>query len=210
VKEFLKKIKNVQKSPVAKRIQVRLKEFEDFKNKSEEEWFGELCFCILAANAKALSALELQREIGKGFLDFSEAEIRKRIRAKHHRFHNNKTRFIIEARKHKNLKKTIQGVLEVNEEHAREWLVENVLGIGYKEASHFLRNVGAKNLAILDRHILATLIDEKFLQSKPKSLTENEYKRIEKIFQSIAKEAKMSPAELDMYIFYMKKGVVLK
>ena len=41
----------------------------------------------------------------------------------------------------------------------REWLVENVRGMGYKESSHFLRNIGlGENIAILDRHILKNLV----------------------------------------------------
>lgn len=39
--------------------------------------------------------------------------------------------------------------------HARRWLVENAPGVGPKQASMFLRNVGLTySLAILDRHVL--------------------------------------------------------
>ena len=48
---------------------------------------------------------------------------------------------------------------EINDGYqAREWLVHNVKGIGYKEAGHFSRNIGfTQDLAILDRHILKNL-----------------------------------------------------
>ena len=35
----------------------------------------------------------------------------------------------------------------------REEFIARIAGIGYKEASHFLRNIGKRNLAT-DRHIL--------------------------------------------------------
>ena len=92
---------------------------------------------------------------------------------------------------------------------AREWLVKNVKGIGYKEASHFLRNVGYKNLAILDRHIL-NLMDEEGLIEKPKSLTRKNYLEIEKKFIALSKRLKMSAAELDLHMWHMKTGEVLK
>jgi len=38
-----------------------------------------------------------------------------------------------------------------------EWLVKNLTGLGYKEAGHFLRNIGSGKIAILDRHILRNL-----------------------------------------------------
>lgn len=40
-------------------------------------------------------------------------------------------------------------------EKVREWLVRNIPGLGPKQASMFLRNVGASyDLAVLDRHVL--------------------------------------------------------
>jgi len=47
--------------------------------------------------------------------------------------------------------------LKNNPEATREFLVKEVKGVGYKESSHYLRNIGYRNLAILDRHILNNL-----------------------------------------------------
>ncbi|GAJ17855.1 unnamed protein product, partial [marine sediment metagenome] len=35
----------------------------------------------------------------------------------------------------------------IDEIKLREWVVKNFKGLGYKEASHFLRNIGYKNFA---------------------------------------------------------------
>jgi len=53
----------------------------------------------------------------------------------------------------------------------REWLIRSIRGIGYKEASHFLRNIGlGENLAILDRHILKNLKFFGVIEEIPASL----------------------------------------
>lgn len=206
------KISKLRKNDVRNQVNQRLKEFSSFQNKPGNEWFSELCFCILTANSKAQTAINIQNELGaKGFCECSAAGIRKCIIKNKHRFHNNKTKYIVEARKHTNIKKTIQNLIDKSDEaEAREWLVKNVKGLGYKEASHFLRNVGYKNLAILDRHILNLFVENNYLKEKPQSLNKKIYLEIEKTFQNLAKKLSMSAAELDLYMWYMKTGKVLK
>ena len=209
---IVQEIRNLQKQPVSKEVGKRLLEFKSFKVRDSEQWFSELCFCILTANSRAETAIKIQEKLGpKGFRNASEAEVRNCIRKEGHRFHNNKARFIVEARKHLNVKKIVQGIVaEEGEKAAREWLVQNVKGIGYKESSHFLRNIGFKNLAILDRHILNLMQEEGLIVKKPKTLGRKKYLEIEEKFLKIAKELKMPTAELDLFMWYMKTGKVLK
>src|SRR3989338_8708712 len=90
-------------------IESRLNEFRSFKNKSDEEWFSELCFCLLTANSRAKTALAIQKDLGfEGFSKHEKEEISKVIRKNKHRFHNNKAKFIVEARKHMPIKSKIQ------------------------------------------------------------------------------------------------------
>ena len=115
------------------------------------------------------------------------------------------------ARDHIDIKeKILKLVKDHGETGAREWLVKNIKGLGYKEASHFLRNVGFCNLAILDRHIINLLIENGLLKEKPKSLTKKIYLEIEERFMALAGSLKMSAAELDLYMWYIKAGEVLK
>ena len=110
-----------------------------------------------------------------------------------------------------NVKEIVQGIAsKKGEKAAREWLVKNIRGIGYKEASHFLRNVGFKNLAILDRHILNLMQEEGLIDERPRTLSRKKYFEIEKKFLKLAKELKMPAAELDLFMWYMKTGKVLK
>ncbi len=212
MKNLVKEIKALKNSSVKETVKRRLKEFESFKSKGTKDWFSELCFCILTANSKAVTALAIQKELGsKGFCTLCQREIRDTIRKNKHRFHNNKSKYIVEARHCIDIKNKIQQLIkESGEQGAREWLVNNVKGLGYKEASHFLRNVGFKNLAILDRHILNLMIEDKLLKEKPKSLSKKNYFAIEKKFINLAQEVNMPPAELDLYMWCMKTGEVLK
>ncbi|MBN2112344.1 N-glycosylase/DNA lyase [Candidatus Woesearchaeota archaeon] len=207
MKKLVSEINKLRKTNVRKTINIRLKEFESFKAKGTSQWFSELCFCILTANSKAHTALKIQDELGpEGFCSCTAGEVRKCIMKHKHRFHNNKARFIAEARKNIGIKKKME---KLNDFEAREWLVKNIKGIGYKEASHFLRNTGRKNLAILDRHILNLMAENKII-TKPKTLTRKNYLEIETRFSKIAEELNMAPAELDMYMWFMKTGEVLK
>ena len=209
-KKLFTLINELRVSKVSKIVKQRLKEFEAFKNKSTAEWFSELCFCILTANSKAETALKIQSELGsEKFITYSQEKLSNCIRRNKHRFHNNKSKFIVEARKYSNSIKKIIYSFDA-EKDAREWLVKNVKGIGYKEASHFLRNTGSKNVAILDRHILNLMIENGFLLEKPKTLNKKKYLEIELIFEKIAKKSEMPPAELDLFMWYLKTGKVLK
>lgn len=205
---MIKEIKKLQKE-IGKQVNNRLKEFSSFSKKSNEEWFSELCFCILTANSKAATAIAIQRELrSEGFIYCTKTQLSNCIRRNKHRFHNNKAKYIIAARKFTDIRDILR---TLNSAHSkREWLVKNIKGIGYKEASHFLRNTGHFDLAILDRHVLNLLTEHGMLKEKPKILDKKKYLEIEEILLKIAKKLKMTQAELDLYLWYWKAGEVLK
>jgi N-glycosylase/DNA lyase len=94
---------------------------------------------------------------------------------------------------------------------ARDWLAASVLGLGYKESSHFLRNIGFEEFAIIDFHIIDLLAREKLIRKpRSKSLPKKKYLRIEKALGRIAKRVGMSQGELDLYLWYMETGKILK
>lgn len=201
-----KNILKLKVEEVGKKVDKRLREFSKAGRQGNKRWFSEMCFCILTANSKARTALKIQEELDDCFDIASENKIRLCIIKNKHRFHNNKTRYILEARKNKNIKDLLKGK---KSEEAREWIVKNIKGLGYKEASHFLRNVGFFDLAILDRHILA-LMNEEGLIKEVKTPSKRQYLDIEQKFSKFAKSLDMSPAELDLYMWYLKGGEVLK
>ncbi len=204
---LIQKVKDLEHSQIAKVVETRMSEFVAFKDKPNEEWFSELCFCILTANSKQKTGAAIQSILGSsGFLTKSQEEISSIIFNNKHRFHNNKARYIVQARPFSKIKDIVTAKTE---QEARAWLVENIYGLGLKEASHFLRNTGSQNLSILDRHIL-NLMEEYSLIERPKTLTSRAYLAIELVFNTLAKQAQMTPAKLDLYLWYMKTGEVLK
>lgn len=206
---LVKTVKQLQNSKVSKIVNNRLEEFKQLNSKSNEEWFGELCFCLLTANSKASTALKIQQDLGfTGFCNACADRVKKCIVENKHRFHNRKTEYIIGAREFLNIKDRIS---EFDSSfQAREWLVKNVKGLGFKEASHFLRNVGFTDVAILDRHILRLLHEYGYIKEVPNSLTKNKYYKIEKVLEKIGRETGLNQAELDLYLWYEKTGKVLK
>ncbi len=88
---------------------------------------------------------------------------------------------------------------------------ENVNGLGYKEASHFLRNVGlGEEFAILDRHILRNLKDFGVLPEIPISLTKKRYLEIEEKVRRFSREIGIPMGELDLLLWSKETGWIFK
>jgi len=104
----------------------------------------------------------------------------------------------------------VTGVLVDDPREAREGLVRTAWGLGYKEASHFLRNIGYRGLAILDRHVLRGMVELGSLRSIPRSLTRRRYLVIEEEFLRLAGLLGIPPEALDMVLWYERTGEVFK
>lgn len=202
-------VDELRKSSIDKLVTSRMEDFKKLGGRGNREWFSELCFCILTANSKAKLGIRIQRELGaKGFLELQEEELRRKLRQLGYRFPNRRARFIVEARKFRNIKTILRSLGGARQ--AREWLQKNVRGIGWKEASHFLRNVGFRDVAILDRHVLALMRDYGLIDDAPRALTGGCYLEIEERLREFARGLGVSLGELDLYLWYMKTGEVLK
>jgi len=203
-------------------VEARIKEFESLKGSSREDLFKELCFCILAANFSAERSLRIVEEIGDDLLKLSEEELAETLRRLGHteeelaetlrrlghRFPSSRARYIVQARR--SLDELVKILETIDDEFMiREWLVRNIKGVGYKEASHFLRNIGFKNLSIIDFHII-DLLTRYGLIKRPRSLTRRRYLEIEGLLRRISEELGISLAELDLYLWYIETGRILK
>jgi len=198
-------VRKLKKSDIGKLVKKRMAEFKGNKN-YPAKIFSELCFCICTANNSAERGLRAQEEID--FCRLPEADLRKAMKKVVCRFYNHKTDYVLAARGFKgNIIEKIQATRDGKE--LREWVVKNVNGLGYKEASHFLRNIGFEDLAIIDFHIVDLLVKNKAIK-RPKTLTRKNYLKIEEKLAELADKTKTTLAELDLYLWYLETGKVLK
>ena len=152
--------------------------------------------------------MEIQLALDDDFLHIPEDLLIDKLRFFGHRFPEARAKYIMEARQHVDYLKDIVDFF-ADEQDLREWVVKHVKGLGYKEASHFLRNIGFKNLAIIDFHILDVLTKSKLIE-KPKTMTRNRYLEIEDVLKKIGDASGLTQAELDLYLWYMETGKILK
>ncbi len=199
-----------------KEITSRLEEFEKcLKDKNDEGVFGELAFCLLTPQSKAKCCWDAIRTITSQNLLVEGTE--DDIKGKLHRvrFHNKKARYLVGARTlflnkgRLSIRTPLKNLPDV---HAcREWLVRDIKGLGYKEASHFLRNIGLGNrIAILDRHILRNLVHLDVIQDIPASMSRSGYMQIEQKMAEFAREIHIPLAHLDLLLWYKETGEIFK
>ncbi|MEO0249786.1 MAG: N-glycosylase/DNA lyase [candidate division WOR-3 bacterium] len=205
--KLLQNILELKKSELKKVVDARLNEFSRVGAGQLDGIFNELCFCILTANCSAERGIRAQKEIGDGFSALPEPELKAKVREIVCRFYNNQTRFIIEARCKKAA--LVEALRNKNGKEVREWLVKNVKGLGYKEASHFLRNIGYSDVAIVDFHIM-DLLERHGVIKRSNVLTRKKYLEIEDKLRRLSVRAGLSLAELDLYLWYGETGKVLK
>ncbi|MBN1792215.1 N-glycosylase/DNA lyase [Candidatus Woesearchaeota archaeon] len=207
---ILSELESLKGSSVSKAVSSRMKEFEAFRKADDDTLFSELAFCLMTANFQAEKSMKIQEALGKQLISSSEERLARELKMHGHRFPNMRAAFIVEARKHR---RGLRAKLDsFDDSHARRnWLVANVKGLGMKEASHFLRNVGYKGYAIIDFHIIDKLASAG-LVDKPvsKSLTPKQYLEIEEVLKRLGERSNLSQAELDLYLWFAETGKVLK
>ncbi|MEK6982033.1 MAG: N-glycosylase/DNA lyase [Candidatus Micrarchaeota archaeon] len=207
MKNLISQIHALRQTPVKDIVEQKIAEFEEVL-KSEDKVFSELCFCITTANSSAEMGLKVQKNLEKEIAFLTKDQLSQRLKSLGYRFYNKRAHYIFHARQFLAIKKMLADFN--NERDARDWLAENVLGIGYKEASHFLRNIGYKNCAILDRHIIRTMHENKMIDEQPKTITKKKYLEMEKKLDKLAEHTGLDHARLDLYMWYMKTGKILK
>lgn len=196
-------------------IRRRLKDFSSVLDRPDEEVFAEFVFCLLTPQSKARACdAAVKRLFESGMIFKGDVkQIQRYLEGV--RFPENKSKFVVEAREKffKDSRFTIITQLKSfsTQKQARDWLVKNVKGFGYKEAAHFLRNIGmGDELAILDKHILKNLHEFGVVRELPISLTPKRYFEIEDRMERFAREIGIPFAELDLLFWSKETGEVFK
>lgn len=170
--------------------------------KDDECLFGELCFCIMTPQSRAKKCRDAVDRLKADNKLFAADLNELRGYLKGVRFPEVKAQRIIEARdKLPELKQR----LDSNPTELREWLKENIKGLGMKESAHFMRNIGFKGMAIIDVHI-QNFLKKVGVIEQDKSLTKKRYMELEKEFLELAKKLKIPAEELDIAIWLYQSG----
>lgn len=133
-----------------------------------------------------------------------------------HRYPNARSRYIVASRTFlqgdcgMELRSRISGFNDAFE--LRDWLVKEkgIKGLGYKEASHFLRNIGFRGYAILDKHVLNCLFELKIIDNPKPPNTRDRYLSTESALKSFSEQAGIDFDEMDLVLWSIKTGEILK
>jgi len=184
---------------------------EEFSRVPQSDYFYELVYCILTPQSSAVNAAKAVSLLRRHDLRNAPIDPEKLLHQKdfYIRFHKTKAKHLIAVKDQYPV--ILQQLTNGSPSpELRKWLVINVKGLGWKEASHFLRNIGHRNVAILDRHILRNLVRTGVLRRLPKSLTAKRYLAIERNFFKFAGRIGISMDELDLLFWSMETGEILK
>lgn len=186
-------------------VKQRISEFDIIKQRNDRnEIFRELCFCILTAGTSAELGIKTINHLGDVIFYGNEKDILNKLK-EIYRFYNVRSKFIFLARE--NFKK-----IDLNDKNCdiRDELVRNIKGLGYKESSHFLRNIGFKGYAILDKHIINCLFELNVISNNISPKNKIKYIEIEKTMKTFSKKIDIDFDELDLVLWSFKTGKVLK
>jgi len=205
--DLIDQIENLKISEIKSIIDQRIEDFSKFQNKHINQIFRELCFCIMTANCPANRCIEIHETIGKDFLTLSEEQLSATFKDLGYRFPNVRANYITESRKY--IEDLEDALISLRGDELRSWVVKNIKGLGYKESSHFLRNIGYKDYAIVDFHIV-DLLERHELVRRPKTMTKKNYLQIEEVLKELGETLELNMAELDLYLWYLETGKILK
>ena len=211
-------VRELKRVYVAKRREIRdrLAEFERVgRTGSPETLFEELTFCIFTAGASARMGFRSVESV-RPVLMCGTALDSQRALVGRHRFPNNRGAYVYETREYLRehcglqLQEALRALTLADER--RDFLAANrsVRGIGYKEASHFLRNIGYRGYAILDKHVLARLTELEVIESPKPPSTKKRYLATEERLKFFAASIGIDFDELDLLLWYTKTGEILK
>jgi N-glycosylase/DNA lyase len=205
-------------SYVAKKklIRCRLGEFRNtFEEGDDERIFEELAFCIFAAGASARMAVKSVESVKGVLMIAGSQELSRRLKGVH-RFPNSRANYVLHTREwlRKDYDFRLKDlILYLNGPVKRRDFFANyrgIKGIGYKEASHFLRNIGFGGYAILDKHILRSLHELELIDDPRPPTTRSNYMRIERKLKKLAALLDIDFDELDLLLWSEKTGEIIK
>lgn len=197
-------------------IRARLAEFAAVRQSgSDARLWEELVFCIFTAGASARMGLRSVEAVRPLLAHGAHEELAGALTGVH-RYPRARSGYIVSTRGFLEgdcglrLRERLEGFRDPLER--RDWLARErgIKGLGYKEASHFLRNIGFRGYAILDKHILRALAELGRIDSPQPPATRARYLAAEERMREFARDVRINFDELDLVLWSMKTGEILK
>ncbi|MFB6215895.1 MAG: hypothetical protein ABEJ72_02865 [Candidatus Aenigmatarchaeota archaeon] len=198
----------------------RLEEFQDLENADDYRLFMELVFVILTSQSSARNSWEAVKELDeKDLLLKGDSPAISRVLSTHDiQYENKKADYIVKNREYLSQptlttptnELRIKEKLDSDPEKSRKWMVENLEGVSWKAASHFLRNTGNGDLAIISGHILKKLKMLGVIDSIERPSNYDEYRYLEHDMEEFANQIGISLSALDLTLWSMETGEVFK
>jgi len=197
-------------------IRRRISEFESLgRHGSDLNYWEEMVFCFFTGGCSARMGLNALKAVRPLLLTADQAALANALSGVH-RYPNARARYIVASRdflrEHCDLRLRKKLRSFDCRLARRDWLVreKGIKGLGYKEASHYLRNVGFKGYAILDKHVLNCLVDLKIIDDPKPPNTRARYLKVEEKLGKLTEMTQIDFDELDLVLWSMKTGVILK
>ena len=197
-------------------IRARLKDFEDiWQHAGDEKLWEEMVFCFFTGGCSAKMGLRSIEAVRPLLMTGTHDELMNALVGRH-RYPRARSGYIVASRdflqEHCNLELRRKLESFENPFDRRDWLVreKRIKGLGYKEASHYLRNIGLKGYAILDKHILRSLAELGIIDDPKPPSTRQKYLAIEQKLKDLALLTGIDFDELDLVLWSMKTGEILK
>lgn len=197
-------------------IRQRIAEFDAiWESGTDEKLWEEMVYCFFTGGCSARMGLNSVEAVRPILLTGTHEELMNKLVGKH-RYPRARSGYIVASRdflqEHCGMR--LREKLNSFDDHfeRRDWLVKEkrIKGLGYKEASHYLRNIGLKGYAILDKHILRSLAELKIISDPKPPNTRLKYLTVEKELQKLAVRLKIDFDELDLVLWSLKTGEILK
>ena len=197
-------------------IRARLAEFEAvWASGPDERLWEEMVFCFFTGGCSAKMGLRSIEAVRPLLLAGTHEELMNALVGRH-RYPRARSGYIVASRdflqEHCELKLRKKLESFENPFERRDWLVreKGIKGLGYKEASHFLRNIGFKGYAILDKHVLRSMAELKIIDDPKPPNTRLGYLTVEEKLKNLSIRLEIDFDELDLVLWSMKTGEILK
>lgn len=197
-------------------IRGRLSEFDAiFTSGTDERIWEEMVFCFFTGGCSAKMGIRSVEAVRPLLMNGTQEQLANALSGAH-RYPNARSRYITSSREFLlndcglRLRERLNAFEDPNDR--RDWLAKEkgIKGLGYKEASHFLRNVGFKGYAILDKHVLNCLAELQIIDEPKPPNTRSRYLTVETGLQRLAERTNIDFEELDLVLWSMKTGEILK